>query len=159
MTHVYDENPPGPGILIPPPIIYLVIFLVGLLAELAVAPPDLPVWLRIAGGFLGVVLLVMLDTRAMLRFKRHRTPVNPARPAAALVTDGPYRGTRNPMYVGMAFAYAGAAVGANALWSLALLPLVLLVVDRLIIPREERHLADTFGEEYEAYRRRVRRWL
>ncbi len=89
----------------------------------------------------------------------HGTPFNPARAAQALVTDGPYRVTRNPMYLGMACAYAGAALVTGALWSLALLPLVLLVIDRAIIPREEKHLAASFGAEYERYRRRVRRWL
>ena len=107
----------------------------------------------------GIVLLLLLDTRAMLRFRRHRTPVNPARRAEALVTDGSYRFTRNPMYVGMACAYAGAALAAGALWSLALLPGVLLLIDRAIIPREERHLAERFAEDYDRYRRRVRRWL
>jgi protein-S-isoprenylcysteine O-methyltransferase Ste14 len=63
------------------------------------------------------------------------------------------------MYLGMACAYAGAALAAGALWSSALLPGVLLVIDRAIVPREERHLAERFGEEYERYRLRVPRWL
>lgn len=95
----------------------------------------------------------------MLRFRRHGPPFNPARAAEALVTDGPYGLTRNPMYLGMACAYAGTALGANALWSLALLPLVLLVIDRAIIPREEAHLAASLDEEHERYRWRVRRWV
>jgi protein-S-isoprenylcysteine O-methyltransferase Ste14 len=138
---------------------YLAAFGCGLLVELAAPSPGLPGWLRIGGAVAGILLLLFLDTRAMLRFQRHGTPVNPARAAEALVTDGPYRFTRNPMYLGMGCAYAGAALAAEALWSLALLPLVLLIVDRVIIPREEAHLAAMFGEEYERYRGRVRRWL
>lgn len=157
MTDVHSAH--GPGIRIPPPVIYVASFLVGLLAELAAASPEPPVWLRVAGALAGVTLLLLLDSAAMLRFRRCQTPFNPARPAAALVTDGPYRLTRNPMYLGMACAYAGIALAVGALWSLALLPLVLLIVDRFIIPREEKHLAASFGAEYEHYRRRVRRWL
>ena len=157
MTSVYDGA--SPGIRVPPPLVYLAGFACGLLGELVAPSPGLAGWLRIGGAAAGIVLLLLLDTHAMLRFRRHGTPFNPARPAKALVTDGPYRFTRNPMYLGMGCAYAGAALAAGALWSLALLPLVLLIVDRLIIPREEAHLAASFGEEYERYRGRVRRWL
>src|SRR3954447_3222623 len=157
MTGVYTAS--TPGIRVPPPLVYLAGFGCGLLVELVAPSPELPVWLRIAGGVAGFLLLLLLDTRAMLRFRRHATPFNPARPAQTLVTDGPYRFTRNPMYIGMACAYAGAAIAASTLWPLALLPVVLLVVDRAIIPREERHLAERFAEEYERYRQRVPRWL
>lgn len=157
MTPVY--KPDGPGILVPPPLIYLAGFGLGGLAELALPSADLPLWLRLLGAGAGVALLLALDTFAGVRFRAHRTPFNPARPARALVVDGPYRFTRNPMYVGMACAYAGAALGSGWLWPLALLPVVLAVVDRQIIPREERHLADVFGADYARYRDRVRRWL
>jgi protein-S-isoprenylcysteine O-methyltransferase Ste14 len=157
MTSVYDSS--APGIRLPPPLLYLAAFACGLLGELAAPSPGLPGWLRIGGAVTGIVLLGLLDTRAMLRFRRHRTPFNPARPAEALVTDGPYRFTRNPMYIGMACAYGGAAVGVGALWSLALLPAVLFVIDRAIIPKEERHLHERFAQDYERYRLRVPRWL
>ncbi len=157
MTNVYEGS--SPGIPIPPPLVYLVAFACGLLGELVAPSPGLPGWLRIGGAVTGIALLLLLDTRAMLRFRRHRTPFNPSRPAEALVTDGPYRFTRNPMYIGMACAYAGAALGAGALWSLVLLPGVLFVIDRAIIPREERHLAERFADDYERYRLRVPRWL
>ena len=157
MTNVYTGS--SPGIRVPPPLVYLAGFGCGLLVELVSPSPELPGWLRVAGAVVGIVLLLLLDTRAMLRFQRHATPFNPARPAQALVTDGPYRFTRNPMYIGMACAYAGAAIAASTLWPLAFLPGVLFVIDRAIIPREERHLAERFGEVYERYRRRVPRWL
>ena len=157
MTDVYTAS--GPGIRVPPPLVYLAGFGCGLLGELVVPSPGLPGWLRVGGAAAGIGLLLRFDTRAMLRFRQRGTPFNPARPAKALVTDGPYRFTRNPMYVGMACAYAGAALAAEALWSLALLPGVLLLIDRAIIPREEKHLAERFDEEYERYRLRVPRWL
>ena len=143
----------------PPPLIYIAGLALGFLAELIEPTPQPATWLRIAAGAIGVAVLLALDSTAMARFGRAGTPVNPARAATALVTDGPYRLTRNPMYVAMAALYAGIAVAAGILWALALLPLVLLAVDRLVIPREERHLAARFGAEYERYRARVRRWL
>jgi protein-S-isoprenylcysteine O-methyltransferase Ste14 len=75
------------------------------------------------------------------------------------VTSGPYRFTRNPMYVGMAFLYAGFAFGFGVFWAFALLPLVLLIVDRVVIPPEERFLRSHFGEEFSQYSSRVRRWV
>jgi protein-S-isoprenylcysteine O-methyltransferase Ste14 len=157
MTSVYEGS--GPGIRVPPPLIYLGGFACGLLVEVVVPSPGLPGWLRIGGAAVGILLLLLLDTRAMLSFRRQRTPFNPARAARKLVTDGPYAHTRNPMYLGMACAYVGAALAAEALWSLALLALVLLIIDRVIVPKEEAYLAASFGEEYERYRGRVRRWL
>ena len=156
MTDVYEE---GPGIAVPPPGLYALAFGAGGLIELITASPEPPVWLRVAAGGAGLALLLGLDTSAMVRFAGRETPFNPARPARALVTDGPYRLSRNPMYVGMAALYAGAAVASGLIWSLALLPVPLLVLDRVVIPREESHLAARFGEEYHAYRSRVRRWL
>ena len=143
----------------PPPVVYGAGFLAGAVVERAVPTPAIPGPVRVAAGAAGAAALAALDTRAMLLFRRSATPVNPARPASRLVTDGPYRFTRNPMYVGMALAYAGGAVAAQRLWSLATLPLVLRWVDRAVVPREERHLEETFGVEYEAYRGRVPRWL
>jgi protein-S-isoprenylcysteine O-methyltransferase Ste14 len=159
MTGVYEDASAGPGIRVPPPVVYLGGFLAGVVVELVVPSAQPPGWLRIAAGGLGLAILLALDTTAMMRFRRSGTSFNPARPATALVTDGPYRVTRNPMYVGMAGVYAGAAVAAGVLWALAFLPVVVIIIDRLIIPREERHLAATFGDEYERYRRQVRRWI
>src|SRR5687767_10032417 len=142
MTDAHAKRGPA---RVPPPLVYVAGFAIGLLLELMATPPELPAWAQIAGGVAGAVVFLTLDTPAMRGFQRHGTPVNPYRPAAALVTDGPYRLTRNPMYLGMACAYAGAAVAAEALWALALLALVLLFVDRSIIPGEERHMAARFG--------------
>ena len=77
----------------------------------------------------------------------------------ALVTTGPYRISRNPGYLGLALAYAGIAVLAHAVWVLAMLVPALVVVDRMVIAREERYLERRFGEQYSSYKRRTRRWL
>jgi protein-S-isoprenylcysteine O-methyltransferase Ste14 len=93
------------------------------------------------------------------RFRRAGTTENPFKPSTALVFDGPYRFTRNPMYLGMAAVYVGLAFVLGLMWALLFLPLVLIAVDRLVIAREEPYLERKFGEEYVAYKRRVRRWI
>ena len=72
------------------------------------------------------------------------------RPTTAIVERGPYRFTRNPMYLAMAFAYVGLSLLFNNLWALALLPAVLLVIDVFVIRREERYLIAKFGDSYAA---------
>jgi protein-S-isoprenylcysteine O-methyltransferase Ste14 len=95
----------------------------------------------------------------MVTFVRARTPIMPIRPARALVTSGPYRFSRNPMYVGVTVLYFGIALLTNLAWPIVLLPVVLLVMNALVIGREERHLQAEFGQAYDEYRGRVRRWL
>jgi protein-S-isoprenylcysteine O-methyltransferase Ste14 len=139
--------------------VYAAGFLAGVGVESVVASPQPPKALRVAAGAFSLAMLAALDTTATVRFLRSGTPIIPVRPAKRLVTDGPYRFTRNPMYLGMAGAYGGAAVATGVLWALPFLPAVVGVIDRQVIPREERHLAETFGVEYERYRSSVRRWL
>jgi protein-S-isoprenylcysteine O-methyltransferase Ste14 len=87
------------------------------------------------------------------------TPVPPYRPTARLVFSGPYRYSRNPDYIGQALVYVGVALVANSWWPLFILPVVVFVVQRFVIEREERYLEAKFGQEYREYRARVRRWL
>ena len=94
-----------------------------------------------------------------MAFARAGTPVSPFRAPTRLVTDGPYRLTRNPGYLGMALGYAGIALLAGAPWALLPLPAVLALVDRGVIVREERYLRRHFGDQYARYERRARRWI
>jgi protein-S-isoprenylcysteine O-methyltransferase Ste14 len=86
-------------------------------------------------------------------------PIRTDRPVPRLTTDGPFRYTCNPGYLSLAMFYAGIAVLRNALWAILLLPLVVNVIQREVIWREERYLERTFGEEYLDYKARVRRWV
>ena len=87
------------------------------------------------------------------------TTLRTDKPVSNLVQDGPFRYSRNPGYLSLAMIYAGIAILRNALWAILLLPFLLLVTQRELIEREERYLERTFGEEYLAYKRRVRRWV
>jgi protein-S-isoprenylcysteine O-methyltransferase Ste14 len=76
-----------------------------------------------------------------------------------MVTDGPYAWTRNPMYLSFTVFYLGLALLTGMLWPIIVLPVVLALLIVFVIRREERYLDDAFGEEYAAFRKRVRRWI
>lgn len=147
------------GVKVPPPLIYIAGLFAGVGLEQVVATPDLPgVWALVA-AVAGLAIAAVLDLGALRRFIRARTAAEPWKPSSALVTTGPYRFTRNPMYLGMAGLYAGISLTFGLLWSLALLPVVLVIIDRAVIAREERYLTRRFGETYLQYREQVRRWI
>lgn len=90
---------------------------------------------------------------------RAGTNVNPAKPATALVTTGPFRLSRNPLYVSLTLLYVGIALLFNAVMPWLLLPGVLWVVQYGVIKREEAYLEGRFGQAYLDYAAKVRRWL
>jgi protein-S-isoprenylcysteine O-methyltransferase Ste14 len=147
-----------PGVIAPPPVIFLVPLLAGIALERIAPIPVLtrPWWRWLGMGALFASLMVVLAIRA---FRRARTRPEPWKPSTALVTDGPYRYSRNPMYLGFTLAYIGVSLLTGAVWSLLLLPVALMVTQRFVIEREERYLAHKFGDAYREYVRRVRRWL
>jgi protein-S-isoprenylcysteine O-methyltransferase Ste14 len=92
-------------------------------------------------------------------FRRLGTNVPPSQPTTLIATTGPYRWTRNPMYLGMALIYSGLAIGLDGPIAFALLPLVLIAIQTQVIAREERYLEAKFGDDYRRYKAEVRRWL
>jgi protein-S-isoprenylcysteine O-methyltransferase Ste14 len=156
---------PHAGVNFPPPLYFALGFLAGWLLH-RLLPLSVPGGSGIgaiggmrAVGWLLIAVGVLLLIWAQMTFRRHRTTVIPRRPAAAMVTDGPYHFTRNPMYVSFTLIYAGAALVERMLWPIILLPIVLVLLTTFVIRREERYLADAFGVEYAAFREKVRRWL
>lgn len=143
----------------PPPLIYIGALGLAVLLEAVVATPNLPFPLVIAVAVIATAASILLDFRAMSLFVKHGTGIAPWQKSTALVTDGPYRFTRNPMYLGMAILYAGFGLAFGLLWTLALLPVVIAIVDSAVIRREEAYLARIHGDAYRAYRERVRRWI
>lgn len=149
------------GVLAPPPVLYGAGLVIGLVLH-ALHP------IHIASSYVSVVrgagialtaMGLFLSASVMRVFGAAGTPVPPYRPTARLVFSGPYRYSRNPDYIGQALLYVGIALVANSWWPLLILPLVLFVVQRFVIEREERYLEAKFGDEYREYRARVRRWL
>jgi len=151
--------PEIPGVIAPPPLLYVVPLSVGLLIQHASPIAFLPPRIGTPVGIALVVLWILLSVAAIREFRRAGTSVNPTRPTSTLVTSGPYRFTRNPMYVSLTLMYLGVTLWANALWPLLVLPIVLVVMQRGVIAREERYLEATFGDEYRRYTGQVRRWF
>jgi protein-S-isoprenylcysteine O-methyltransferase Ste14 len=152
--------PRGPRILFPPPLLFIIAWLAGLALDhwlpvrLAPSPGGLLPLLGPLVTFSGAAL--SLATISILL--RARTGVLPFRPTRALITTGPFRFSRNPIYLGLLIAYLGVAAWARLLWPLATLPIGLWALWQTAIHPEETYLASRFGEEYASYRRRVRRW-
>lgn len=101
----------------------------------------------------------VLMLAAMIQFGRARTAIVPNRPTTVLVDSWPYSMSRNPIYLALALMYVGVSLFFNTLWPFLLLPLVLIVIQRGVIDREERYLEGKFGGDYIDYKTRVRRWL
>ncbi len=154
-----SPSPDNAGVRVPPPFIYLGGLVLGFVLEVLLPGSSVPAVVQ--WGLGGVLLLAGLALAVSFNtaFQRRGTAVEPWKPTTAIVSTGPFRLTRNPAYVGMALLYAGIAVMSDALWALAPLPVVLLIVDRAVIAREERYLERKFGPEYLDYKGRVRRWI
>lgn len=156
------QRPAHANVRFPPPLAYLVALLAGYgLEHLWPLPLGPAAWLpllRIAGALL-VVLGVGLAAWANLRFRAAGTSPVPVRPSAALVQSGPYRWTRNPMYLGLTALGVGLALLAHSGWMLLGVLAAAVVIDRYAIAREERYLLAAFGQAYADYCARVRRWL
>jgi protein-S-isoprenylcysteine O-methyltransferase Ste14 len=108
-------------------------------------------------GGLVVAAGVALASLSVREFRRFQTSLRPDRPSTAVVQTGPYRYSRNPMYVAMAAVQLGVAIWLNNFWILLLL-IPAIVVTSVIIEKEERYLDRHLGTEYTSYRASVRRW-
>lgn len=147
------------GVRVPPPLIYVAFFAIGLLLQQILPLPFLP---RLPARVAALIFLggyVLLFGWSYRLFRRAHTSLVPVVPATELVVRGPYRFTRNPMYLSLLCLYLAVALWFGVPWALLLTPLVVLAVQRTVIAREERYLERRFGEAYRQYRTRVRRWI
>lgn len=159
MTQSDTENT---GVIMPPPIIYLLALVLALILEW-MWPWSLP-W---AGGdpvrfWLGGILLLaglLINGWGVYTLSRSETAIHPNRPASRIVTSGPFRLSRNPLYMGLNVFFLGLIVLIDSLWGLLLWIPVLVIMHYGVIRREEQHLQARFGEAFREYRERVRRYL
>lgn len=149
------------GVRFPPPLVFLGFILGGVALDALAGLPSLPLsgWLRWSFACVAAIAGLMLIISALALFQKAGTRAEPWQPSTALTTEGYYRRTRNPMYLGMAVLHLAIAVGVASLGSLLLLPAALIIVDRAVIRREEAYLSRRFGQHYLDYKARVRRWL
>jgi protein-S-isoprenylcysteine O-methyltransferase Ste14 len=149
----------SPGVHVPPPFFFVAAIGGGLLLQRAVPLPIASGAWRVIATYVLVGCFVALLASAFTSFWRRRTTIIPNRPANALVVAGPYRFTRNPMYVAMTLLTTAVGLWMNTWWILILLVPALAAIDRYVIAREEAYLRRRFGADYDAYTKRVRRWL
>jgi protein-S-isoprenylcysteine O-methyltransferase Ste14 len=155
-----DVDSDSAKVTFPPPFIYIGTLLLGLALD-RILPWS--VGLTEIGRYVGGGLLIASALFYLLAaaggFRKADTDVKPWKTTSAIVDDGVYAFTRNPMYLGMALFYAGLGLLFSSLGAFLLLPMLIAIIQTQVIAREERYLEGKFGDEYRTYKSRVRRWL
>ena len=153
------DNTDSAGIKFPPPFIFLLSILIGLgihrFWPMSVVPTTLALPLGVASIAFALVL-VLLGFREL---RRHKTTIRPDEPSSAIVKTGPYRFTRNPLYVSLSALHLGIALWTNILWVVLMLIPAWVVMTTQVIAREEAYLERAFGKDYLSYKASVRRWI
>ena len=160
--------PPNPGAVhqdvprlgvVRPPLVYLAAILLGVFVQWVAPRPLLPRSSAVPVGASLVVIAVALFVSAVARFRAASTPVPARQPTTAIVRSGPYRFSRNPIYLAFSVFQLGIAVWVNSLWLLTTLVIAVGLMHYVVIPKEEQYLERRFGSEYLEYKASVRRWL
>ena len=146
---------------IPPPVVALLVAAFMWLSSQLMEPPRVATGIRVTAALALLVIGQGISVAGMRSFRKAKTTMNPFKPgtASTLVSDGAYRFTRNPMYVGLLITLLGWAAFLWQPWALVFLPLFVLYITRFQIKPEERVLSSLFGTEYAQYTAKVRRWL
>jgi len=156
---MHGNSPDNANVIAHPPLIYGAALAIGLILQvmypIAFLPPQVTVGVGVA---LSVVSGVIVGS-AIRALSHAKTPFDPLKPSIAIVTDGAFRYSRNPMYVAITLLYLGIASLVNTLWLVLLLVPLMVVIQRGVVAREERYLERKFGDEYLRYKRQVRRWV
>jgi protein-S-isoprenylcysteine O-methyltransferase Ste14 len=145
--------------LVRPPLVYLISLVVGALIQLAAPLPFVPRTLAMPLGASLVVVAIGLFSFSVAKFRAAGTPVPARKPTTTIVRTGPYRFSRNPIYLAFSVLQLGIAIWVNSLWLLATLVAALALIHYVVIRREEQYLERRFGAQYVDYKASVRRWL
>ena len=157
MTDAPEQD--APGVIARPPFIYLGFLALGLGLDWLWPYPLLPETVQYALGGALIVFGFAVTLASFRHFKAAGTSVDPLKPSTAILTEGSYRWSRNPIYIGLTAAYAGIGIAVDAPWVWVLLLPTLVVMHYGVILREERYLERKFGAEYLNYKAGVRRWI
>ena len=154
-------NPVRLLLRVPVPWVFVLCYLLGVALEHFHHTPvsALGDKLALTAGYILFIAGAIIAGWGLFLFRSAGTTTVPGRLSAQFVRSGPYRFTRNPMYVGLTLAYLGEAGLLRQAWPLATLPLVLAYVNWIVIPLEEAKLTQVFGSQYRFYKTQVRRWL
>ncbi|MBK5212466.1 MAG: isoprenylcysteine carboxylmethyltransferase family protein [Flavobacteriaceae bacterium] len=150
-----------PGVYFPPPLFYVLIFFISIFAQKQFPLPN-TFWktnIAFIAGAIFVIIGVIILLPALIKFFKTKNTLITIKPANSLQTSGIYAISRNPMYLGLLTLYTGIAFFKGNLWTFLFIPLVLLVVTKFIIVKEEQYLGRNFGTDYLEYCKKVRRWI
>ncbi|MBO9617564.1 MAG: isoprenylcysteine carboxylmethyltransferase family protein [Niabella sp.] len=151
----------SPGVYIPPPVLYALIFIAAVFLRKKFNIDDAVFHTkpaRLTGVLFFITAFFFLATSLSTFFKTRNTVVL-IKSATSLQTSGIYGISRNPMYMGLLFIYLGLTCFIGSWWHLILVPLLVFILQAYVIKREEKYLTRAFGEQFLAYKKRVRRWL
>ena len=154
-----EERLDHPGVLIHPPVLMLLHLLLAFVLGFAV-PLSLPAPVPVtAAGFLIVLAGLGFGFSAVRQFRNANTTLDPHGSVSVIVASGPYRFTRNPIYLGFVSVVIGLPLVFGDYWGVILAPLLLILLQRLVVSFEEAYLEAKFGDAYRLYKSGVRRWL
>jgi protein-S-isoprenylcysteine O-methyltransferase Ste14 len=145
--------------IVRPPLVYLISLVSGAVLQLARPLPFFPEALAVPLGVFLVVVAVALFSYSLTEFRAAGTPVPARKPTTVVVRTGPYRFSRNPIYLAFSLLQLGVAIWVNSVWLLATLAAAVAIIHYVAIRREEEYLEQKFGAEYLDYKASVRRWL
>lgn len=154
-----EETVDNPGVIAFPPALFAGTLALGLLLHFIFPVAFLPRSIAIASGVIVLISAALIAISAFRAMRRAQTAVDPNRPTTAIVSDGAFSFSRNPIYLSLTMLYVGIALLFNALWALLLLLPLVVVVQNGVIKREEHYLERKFGDEYLRYKASVRRWV
>ncbi|MBW4603090.1 MAG: isoprenylcysteine carboxylmethyltransferase family protein [Calothrix sp. FI2-JRJ7] len=149
----------NPGVIAFPPALYAGTLLIGLLLNFVFPIDFLPRSVTLLLGTLAIICAGLITISAFRAMNRAHTAINPSQPTTAIVSDGVFSLSRNPIYLSLTLLYIGIALLFSALWALLLLLPLLVIMQIGVVKREEIYLERKFGSEYLHYKTRVRRWL
>jgi protein-S-isoprenylcysteine O-methyltransferase Ste14 len=155
----FDVHQDNPAVIARPPWIVLVFLVAGFAIDRVVPSPALYEPVQFLGGAGLLIGGFALMAAAMRQFRAAGTPIETWRASETVVSDGPYAGTRNPIYVALILIYAGIGVTANAPPVVALAPVLFAVLHFGVVLREEDYLECKFGDAYLFYKAAVPRWI
>jgi protein-S-isoprenylcysteine O-methyltransferase Ste14 len=154
-----DTQNDRPRLVTNPFVIYIALGLCAVLLQKLAPLPFLAQSSARITGLLIMIINLVIGLPAVRSMFAARTSPNPGRPTTVLVLSGPYRFSRNPMYIGLTLLYTGLMVFFRIPWGLVLLPLVIWLITAWVIVPEEKYLERKFGDEYSNYKAMVRRWI
>ncbi len=154
-----SKQPDSPQVIALPPLVYISGLIIGLLLHFITPISIIPKIIEMPLGIILMIIAICLMVFSMKSFGAAKTEVDPRKPTTAIVDFGPYRFSRNPIYLAMTLFYLGITIWVNSLTMLIMLLPVLIMIRFGVIEREEKYLERKFGKRYLKYKSKVRRWV